>query len=179
MYNLAGFLCNYWIFPVGQSVSPILCLSWPYQCWYWSTVHTTITGLPHLLWLFLLCTTDQMMSVPVPAWLLPGCCLYPSLPSPRTLLGLTWGDATLRVLIRISWLTVKTLSLHSTTSLAWVSLTIMRDLQPPRLPRLPPEMWIRVLRRLEIQDLCNVALVGPFILYFSQWGLERSVGKYN
>ena len=113
------------------------------------------------------------------AWLLPGCCLYPSLPSPRTLLGLTWGDATLRVLIRISWLTVKTLSLHSTTSRAWVSLLIMRDFQPPRLPRLPPEMWIRVLRRLEIQDLCNVALVGPFILYFSQWGLERSVGKYN
>ena len=95
MYNLAGFLCNYWIFPVGQSVSPILCLSWPYQCWYWSPVHTTITGLPHLLWLFLLCTTDQMTSVPVPAWL-PGCCLAAAWLLPVSLPPLTsyftWPD---------------------------------------------------------------------------------------
>ena len=101
MYNLAGFLCNYWIFPVGQSVSPILCLSWPYQCWYWSTVHTTITGLPHLLWLFLLCTTDQMMSVPVPTWL-PGCCLAAACipPSPHLVLYLAWREVTLRY---VSW----------------------------------------------------------------------------
>ena len=44
-------------------------------------------------------------------------------------------------------------------------MTNLSHLQPPPPPRLPPEMWMRVLRRLDLQDLCNVALVGLVSVY--------------
>ena len=140
MYNLAGVLGNYWIFPVGQLVSPILCLRLTFSMLVLVQITITITGRITLL--TILCTADRPNTLSALlystilqpdqsrkvgryacAWLAgcPGLSCIPPLPSPRTLLGLSWGDVTTSyltcVLIRISCSLSKHshfTSLHST-----------------------------------------------------------------
>ena len=61
MYNLAGVQGNYWIFPVGQLASPILCLRLTFSMLVLVQITITITGRITLLILSSVLQTDQTL----------------------------------------------------------------------------------------------------------------------
>ena len=135
MYNLTGVLGNYWIFPVGQLVSPILCLRLTFSMLVLVQITITITGRITLL--TILCTADRpnTLSALLYSTILPPdqsrkvgryACAWlacPVLhPSPPLTSYFAWPELRWRYYVlryvcphQDQLLTVKTLSLHFTS----------------------------------------------------------------